>query len=257
MTDNIDTKVEATTPRKGKRKHRLSVAIGLWIIKRVERMLMYFSASPDQPFLNPNDFAWVNDLEVNWEKIRNELEHILEHPENIPNFQDISKDQTNLTTDDLWKTFFLYGYGFKFEPNCNLCPETTRVIEAIPDMYTALFSVLAPGKHIPRHRGPYKGLLRAHLALMVPEPRQECWIKVGEETARWEEGKCMVFDDTFKHQVQNNTDGTRVVLFLDILRPMRFPGSLLNKLILQLIRWSPFIQDARRNQQAWEKRLGS
>ena len=255
MPDYTDIKVE-TIPRKGKRKHRLSVAIGLWIIKRVERVLMHFSMFDDKPFLDPADFAWVNSLEANWKSIRSELEHILEHPENIPNFQDISKDQTNLTKDDRWKTFFLYGYGFKFGSNCNLCPETTRAIEAIPGMYTALFSILAPGKHIPRHRGPYKGLLRGHLALIVPEPEKDCWIQVGGETAHWEEGKSMVFDDTFKHQVQNNTDGTRVVLFLDILRPLRFPGSLFNKLILQLIRWSPFIQDARRNQQAWEKRLG-
>ena len=251
-----NNKITEDTPAKKKRKHRLSVAIGLWIIKRVEHILMCFSISPDKPILSPDDFEWVNDLEINWQKIRKEVDKLLEKPENIPNFQDISKDQTNLTKDDLWKTFFLFGYGFKFEPNCDLCPETTRVIEAIPDMYTAMFSVLAPGKHIPRHRGPYKGLLRAHLALLVPEPKKECWIQVGEETTNWDEGKCIVFDDTYKHQVQNNTDGTRVVLFLDILRPLRFPGSLLNKTILYLIRWSPFIQDARRNQQAWEKRLG-
>jgi ornithine lipid ester-linked acyl 2-hydroxylase len=256
MTDEKNKIIEGLPTRK-KRKHRLSVAIGLWIIKRVERVLMHFSKVEDKPFLNSDDFEWANALEINWQKIRKEVDNLLEKPENIPNFQDISKDQTNLTKDDLWKTFFLYGYGFKFEPNCNLCPETTRVIEAIPDMYTAMFSVLAPGKHIPRHRGPYKGLLRAHLALLVPEPKKECWIQVGEETASWDEGKCIVFDDTFKHQVQNNTEGTRVVLFLDILRPLRFPGSLLNSLILNLIRWSPFIQDARRNQQAWEKRLGS
>ncbi len=253
MTDNTEDK----TGPEGKKKHRPSVAVGLWIIKRVERILMYFSVVDDQPFCEPADFAWAGYLEENWEAIRAELERLLEHPENIPNFQDISKDQTNLTRDDRWKTFFLYGYGFKFDANCSQCPETTRIIEQIPGMFTALFSVLAPGKRIPRHRGPYKGLLRGHLALIVPEPKQDCWIQVGDETRHWEEGKSMVFDDTFKHQVQNNTDGTRVVLFLDVLRPLRFPGSLFNKLILQLIRWSPFIQDARRNQQAWEKRLGA
>lgn len=256
MSENIEQATE-NSPVKRKRKRRLIVAIGLSIIERVERIIMHFSKVDDQPFLRADDFAWVRTLEENWEIIRVELDHILKKPEDIPNFQDISKDQTNLTKDDLWKTFFLYGYGFKFEPNCNICPETTRVIESIPDMYTAMFSVLAPGKHIPRHRGPYRGLLRAHLALLVPEPNKECWIQVDEETAHWQEGKCIVFDDTYQHQVENNTDGTRVVLFLDILRPMRFPGSLLNKLILYLIRWSPYIQDARRNQQAWERRLGS
>ena len=255
MNNTAKENPEIKTGKK-KRKHRLSVSIGLWFIKRIERILMYFSKLEDQPFLDPKDFDWVQTLEDNWEQIRVELEHILKHPENIPNFQDISKDQTNLTKDNRWKSFFLYGYGFKFEPNCNLCPETTRIIETIPGMFTAFFSVLSPGKHIPRHRGPYKGLLRGHLALIIPEPGEECWIQVGDKTANWKEGKCLVFDDTYKHQVQNNTDGTRVVLFLDVLRPLKFPGNLLNRFILQLIRLSPFIQDARRNQQAWEKRLG-
>ena len=66
----------------------------------------------------------------------------------------------------------------------------------------------------------------------------------------------MVFDDTYKHQVHNDTDRTRVVLFLDIVRPMRSPGSWLNRLVLQIIRLSPFIRDAVKNQRAWEKRLG-
>ncbi len=239
-----------------KKKHRLSVALGLWVIKRIEQVLVRYSLVGDTPFLPSSAFDWVDLLEANWKTIRAELDQVLETPERIPNFQDISRDQANITRDDKWKSYFLYGYGYKMPENCNKCPETTRVIEAIPGMFTAFFSVLAPGKHIPRHRGPYRGLLRCHLALLVPEPREDCWIEVGDETTTWEEGRCVVFDDTYKHRVENNTDGVRVVLFLDVLRPLKFPGSLLNRVILQLIRLSPFIQDARRNQVAWEKRLG-
>lgn len=241
---------------KSKKKHRFSVAVGLWIIKRIEKFLIHYSLVPDQPFSDTEDFDWINSLKKNSGVIRKELRHILENPENIPNFQDISKDQTNITRDDRWKTFFLYGYGYKFDGNCNLCPETTRIVEDVPGMYTAFFSVLSPGKHIPLHRGPYKGLLRCHLGLIIPEPNQDCWIEVGGERACWQEGECMVFDDTYKHQVQNNTQGLRVVLFLDVIRPLRFPGNLLNKLVLTLIRWSPYIQDAKKNQQAWEYRIG-
>ena len=239
-----------------KKKHRLSVALGLWIIKRVEQVLIRFSLVGATPFLAPSAFAWVELLESNWEVIRAELDQVLKTPERIPNFQDISTDQANITRDDKWKSYFLYGYGYRMPDNCKQCPETTRIIEAIPGMFTAFFSVLAPGKHIPRHRGPYRGLLRGHLALVVPEPREACWIEVGDVTTSWEEGRCIVFDDTYKHRVENNTDGVRVVLFLDVLRPLKFPASLLNRIILQLIRLSPFIQDARRNQVAWEKRLG-
>ena len=239
----------------GKKKHRPSVALGLWIIKRVERFLIRHSLVGVTPFLPPSAFAWVETLEANWEVIRAELDQVLKTPERIPNFQDISPDQANITRDDKWKSYFLYGYGYKMTDNCDQCPETTRIIESIPGMFTAFYSVLAPGKHIPRHRGPYRGLLRCHLALVVPRPREACWIEVGEETITWEEGRCIVFDDTYKHRVENNTEGVRVVLFLDVLRPLKFPASFVNRIMLQLIRLSPFIQDARRNQVAWEKRL--
>jgi beta-hydroxylase len=232
------------------------VAIGLWIIKRIERVLVRYSLVPDTPFQDPARFPWISALEARWRDIRAELESVLERPDAIPNFHDISRDQENITRDDKWKTFFFYGYGYRMDGNCARCPETTRIVEAIPGMFTAFFSVLAPGKHIPLHRGPYKGVLRCHLGLIVPEPGERCWIEVGGETARWEEGRCLVFDDTYKHQVRNDTDGTRVVLFLDIVRPMRFPGSWLNAVVLQLIRLSPFIRDAVRNQRAWERRLG-
>lgn len=241
---------------KPKKKHRLSVVLGLWLIKRIEKVLMRYSLVPDSPFLNAQEFAWIEILKTDWRKIRAELHPLLDRPENIPNFQDISRDQTNITRDDRWKTFFLHGYGYKFDANCRLCPETTRLIESIPGMYTAFFSILSPGKHIPLHRGPYKGLLRCHLGLLIPEPNKNCWIEVGGERANWREGECLVFDDTYKHQVQNDTKGIRVVLFIDIIRPLRFPGAWLNTLMLSMIRWSPYIRDARKNQQAWEYRLG-
>lgn len=239
-----------------KRKHRLSVAVGLWIIKRIERILVRYSKVGDRPFFDAEQFDWVGPLEADWCKIRVELERVLEKPEELPNFQDISRDQVNITQDDRWKTYFLYGYGYRIDSHCKMCPETTRLVKAIPGMFTAFFSVLSPGKHIPMHRGPYKGLLRCHLALMVPELKEECWIEVGGERAHWQEGHCLVFDDTFQHRVENNTEGVRVVLFLDVLRPLRFPGPVLNRFILSVMRWSPFIRDAVRNQHAWERRLG-
>jgi beta-hydroxylase len=102
-------------------------------------------------------------------------------------------------------------------------------------MKSGFFSILAPGKHIPLHRGPYRGVIRAHLGLIVPEPREQRRIQVGPEFAHWGEGRVMVFDDGYPHQVWNNTGGTRVVLFLDIARPLRFPVNLLNAFILRLI----------------------
>ena len=65
----------------------------------------------------------------------------------------------------------------------------------------------------------------------------------------------MIFDDTFNHEVWNDTDETRVVLFVDVLRPLPFPESAINSFIVKAIGWSPFVLDAKRNQEAWERRF--
>ena len=63
-----------------------------------------------------------------------------------------------------------------------------------------------------------------------------------------------MFDDTFVHAAWNDTDETRVVLFVDVLRPLPFPESAINSFIVKAIGWSPFVLDAKRNQRAWERR---
>lgn len=255
MSQESSARTADDTPP-GKKQRRLSISVGLWIVKRIERVLTRLSRVPDQPWFDPSAFGWTRFLEDNVSTIRGELDEILEHPERIPNFQDISRDQTHLTNDQGWKTFFLRIYGYRIDGNCELCPETARIVESIPGIYTAVFSILTPGKHIPRHRGPYKGVLRCHLPLVVPERAEDCWIEVGGEVRHWETGRCLVFDDTYRHRVENNTDEARVVLFLDIKRPMNPPGNLFNDVVLGLIRRSPLIRDAVRNQAAWQTAIG-
>lgn len=246
--------MESTKPAKVQNRGMLK-ELGIKLIKVLEKLIVKFSPDGNVTFFDPAKFPWTRDLEANWQTIRRELEVILQDRDQLPNFQDISTDQKTITNDSDWKTFFLYGYGYKSELNCARCPETTRLIEQIPGMLTAFFSILSPHKHIPNHRGPYKGVLRYHMGLIVPEPREKCRIRVGDDYASWEEGKSMVFDDTFYHEVWNDTDGTRVVLFLDIVRPLRFPLSLINKTIIKLIALSPFIQSARKNQNKWERQF--
>jgi len=45
------------------------------------------------------------------------------------------------------------------------------------------------------------------------------------------------------------------VLFVDVLRPLPFPESAINRAIIKAIGYSPFVLDAKRNQEAWEKRF--
>lgn len=231
-----------------------TVAVGERILAPIERFIGRRSLVGDEQFFPLDRFPWVEHIEANWEVIREELEGVLRDRESLPNFQEISKDQIGITDDDRWKTFFLYGYGFEAELGVRMCPRTAALMREIPGMTTAMLSILSPRKHILDHRGPYKGVLRYHLGLIVPKDRQACRIRVGDEIRHWEEGRSMIFDDTFNHEVWNDTDETRVVLFVDVLRPLPFPESLINRLILKAIAVSPFIQDAKRNQRAWERR---
>jgi ornithine lipid ester-linked acyl 2-hydroxylase len=232
----------------------LTIALGERLLAPIERWIGRRSLVGDGTFFPLERFPWVAHIEQNWTTIREELERVLEDREALPNFQDISKDQIEITDDDRWKTFFLYGYGFKAKLGTEMCPRTAALMRQIPGMTTAMFSILSPHKHILDHRGPYKGVLRYHLGLIVPRDAQACRIRVGEDIRHWEEGKSMIFDDTFNHEVWNDTDETRVVLFVDVLRPLPFPESAINSLIIKAIRYSPFVLDAKRNQEAWERR---
>lgn len=224
----------------------------LW---QLEKLLTRFSLVPEQPFLDPASFGWTRLLEENWKSIRAELDQVMRHRKDLPNFQEISPDQASLSKDDGWKTYFFYAYGFSAPKNCERCPETNRLLKQVPGMKTAFFSILAPGKHLPPHRGPYKGVLRYHLGLMIPQPELSCGIRVADETRHWNEGKSLVFDDTYRHEAWNETSGDRVVLFMDFVRPLRFPASLLNWVLLQAIAVSPLVLGAKGNYLAWEKRF--
>jgi ornithine lipid ester-linked acyl 2-hydroxylase len=231
-----------------------STALGERILAPVERFIGKRSLVGDATFFPLERFPWVAQIEENWQVIREEVQRLLADHAELPNFQDISKDQIEITDDDRWKTLFLYGYGFEAKLGVELCPRTAALMREIPGMTTAMISILSPRKHILDHRGPYKGVLRYHLGLIVPADAQACRIRVGEDVRHWEEGRSMVFDDTFNHEVWNDTDETRVVLFVDVLRPLPFPESAINRAIVKAIGFSPFVLDAKRNQEAWEER---
>jgi aspartyl/asparaginyl beta-hydroxylase (cupin superfamily) len=89
----------------------------------------------------------------------------------------------------------------------------TRIGAKTPSV---LFSKLTPGAHIPPHRGMLNCRLIAHLPLIVPDG---CWLRVGNETRRWEEGKLLIFDDSFEHEARNESGETRIVLLFDLWRP--------------------------------------
>ena len=72
---------------------------------------------------------------------------------------------------------------------------------------------------------------------------------------RWEEGRLLLFDDSRRHEVWNETADERVVLLFDVVRPMHRPGRALMSAVAQIMRLSPFVRTARRNQLAWEQKM--
>jgi beta-hydroxylase len=221
----------------------------------VESLNGKFSAVGDRPVYDNTIFPGVVDVEREWMKIRAELDQVMQRREELPSFHDITSEVKTITDDQHWKTFFLVVYGVKSDENCRRCPETTRILKKIPGMKTAFFSILSPHKHIPPHRGAYNGVLRYHLGLIVPEPREKCRIRIGNEIRHWDEGESLIFDDTYEHEVWNETSGYRVVLFVDFVRPIKFPFDLLNLFLLFIAKFTPLMREGKDNQKKWEKKF--
>jgi ornithine lipid ester-linked acyl 2-hydroxylase len=211
----------------------------------LETLITRYSPDGRDEFFDPASLPWVAGVEAAYPQIRAELLAVLQHRPQIPNFQDLSTDQAVLTAGDDWKTFFFHAYGHAIAANCARCPQTARVLQSIPGMKTAMFSILAPHKHIPEHRGPYKGVLRYHLGLLVPQPAQ-CGIRVGSQTRSWREGGSLVFDDSHPHEAWNGGDQTRVVLFVDFLRPLPWWLDRLNRAMVWRLGTTDFVQSATR-----------
>jgi aspartyl/asparaginyl beta-hydroxylase (cupin superfamily) len=153
-------------------------------------------------------------LEDNWRTVREELDAL-----DLASFS--AWPERQIYTNDGWKVFGFFAFGRRLDENCRRCPNTTGLLEALPGMVTAGFSRLAAGAQILPHCG-YEGYsgyhLRAHLGVAVPRSA-DCGLIVNGETRRWQEGKCLLFDDSSQHSAWNHGPGDRVVLLVDVRNP--------------------------------------
>ncbi|WP_284943854.1 aspartyl/asparaginyl beta-hydroxylase domain-containing protein [Acidisoma cladoniae] len=225
------------------------------VVAWVERLNLRCSKVGNPPVYDLATFPWAYQIEREWQAIRTELDHVLTRKNELPAFSDISTDVATISTDQGWKTFFLTGYGNTSARNTALCPETWRIVQTIPGLRTAMFSIFEPGKHLPAHRGPYNGVLRLHLGLKVPPHPDKIAIRVDTEICHWQEGRALIFDDAFEHEAWNHSDETRVVLFVDFDKPLRFPANLFHKALLSIAIFTPFIREGVENHSAWEKKF--
>jgi len=247
LTQTIDTLRE--------RRRQLVNRYGKRAIRRVNRFLAMQSLVPDQTVFEPDQFPWAREFEANWLAIRHELDHVLRYRDQLPRLYDVSPENTRISADDNWKSFVLYGFGYRSQNNCALCPETARLLSTVPGIETAFFSILSPGAHIPSHKGLAKGLLRCHLGLMVPKRSENCVLYLDGRPHTWQEGRVLLFDDTHTHEVRNATDEDRVVLLFDFERPMTLRGRLASRILLSLMRRSAYVQDSVQHYLDWEEQF--
>ena len=201
-------------------------------------ILMYaFSDVPLTPILDVEKFPETRVLRDNWKTIRDEALQLsdagqIDYPENVHDLTFVAFRRRG------WKRFHMKWYG-EFLPSAKaLCPRTVKLLEQVPGLNAAAFTMLPPGKKLGKHRDPFASSLRYHLGLVTPnDDRCRIWID-GHEYS-WRDGKDIVFDETYIHWAENGTDQNRIILFCDITRPlktrvMRAFSSFMNRRVFRI-----------------------
>jgi aspartyl/asparaginyl beta-hydroxylase (cupin superfamily) len=210
-----------------------------------------------------SEYPQLAELAKNHPAIRQECERLLNSKLRIPGMEELTSYTSGGIHQIAWKSFMFKSGDFIAE-NCALAPRTAALLATIPGVYTAFFSVLEPGQHIKAHWGYWKGFVRYHLGVIIPNDNRDkkCWIRVNPyaqergqsreaieqgETYYWHEGQAVLFDDTFLHDAANQTDQVRVVLFLDVARKMPWPYAALNRLFLWIAYQDKSVREIRAN----------
>lgn len=119
-----------------------------------------------------------------------------------------------------WDVFVLYERGRRHAERCGLVPTVTAIVEQHRTVRSlaglVYFSRLAPHSRVAPHRGPTNMRVRVHLGIDVPP---DCGIRAGDISSTWQSGKCIAFDDSFPHDVWNESERERIVLVVDLWHP--------------------------------------
>ena len=218
----------------------------------VNRALVPYSQVGNAPVTDARLFPWIAEIIKDLPAIQAEADTILRNRKAVPPFRDFAPGHERIVSEDDWRSFFFWGYGYPVPQNLARCPRTAQAITKVPGLVSAIYSVVAPGAHIGRHRGVSKAIMTAHIGLRVPKEAEKCRMDVDGHEVVWRVGEAAVLDDTYPHEVWNETDETRVLLLIQFQRPMRQPGRLLAAVVIWVVRRSSFVQRARKNLAHWE-----
>lgn len=199
--------------------YKKGAELGLFLSADQRSLYNAHARLTSRPWWTPEQTTYqryLTMLENNWEDIRDEGLAQLDKKTGafIP-------EEENLRETGDWKQFTLYQRGMKDEKNCQRAPKTCALIDQIPEAKGCTrgqvkFSVMHPGVHVWPHTGPTNCRLRAHLGLKIPEgPR----IRVGNDTRTWKEGKFIIIDDSFEHEVWHDGTELRLILIVDFWHP--------------------------------------
>ena len=178
----------------------------------------------------------LHALERAHPRIRAEVDALLEQRVAMPRYHEVNSPAREIssTTGGRWNVYLLELLGHRPERNRARCPVTCAALEGIPGMVQAFFSVLEPGKSVPLHEGPYLGYLRYHLGVRVPAVDPPL-IRVAGQAYVWKEGEGVIFDDSWPHEVENHSCEPRVVLIVDVRRPLPPLADWVNRAVLRMI----------------------
>jgi aspartate beta-hydroxylase len=194
---------------------------------RQQPSFLYFPDLPASAYLDRALFSWIASLEAQAGVSRDELLRLFpsaEGRERVFTSEDLERQ--NLRGSGAapgWSGYYFYRHGVRRDDNCSSCPATSAAIDQLPLSRVqehgpeALFSVFTPGTHLLPHRGLTNTRVVVHLPLIVPE---NCAPNVGGEVHAWQEGKVVVFDDTYEHEAWNRSNEPRVVPDLRRVEPV-------------------------------------
>jgi aspartate beta-hydroxylase len=193
---------------------------------RQQPTFLYVPDLPTSAYFDRALLPWADELEAQTDAIRTELLRVLpseQGRERVFTADDV--EAHNLRGTDgapSWNGYYFYRHGERREDNCVSCPTTAAALDKLPLSHVrehgpeVLFSVFTAGTHLLPHRGVTNTRVVGHLPLIVPE---DCALNVGGELHVWQEGRVVVFDDTFEHEAWNRSKQTRVVLIFDTWNP--------------------------------------
>ncbi|XP_069710277.1 aspartyl/asparaginyl beta-hydroxylase isoform X4 [Phaenicophaeus curvirostris] len=159
----------------------------------------------------------VKSLEKNWKLIRDEGLAVMDKERSL-----FLPEDENLREKGDWSQFTLWQQGRKNEKACRSVPKTCTLLERFPEATGCRrgqikYSIMHPGTHVWPHTGPTNCRLRMHLGLVIP--KEGCRIRCAEENRTWEEGKVLIFDDSFEHEVWQDAENYRLIFIVDVWHP--------------------------------------